>query len=382
MFLPKLYARSNAGAVIEWTIEVENDGYRIISGQEKGQKVTSAWRKCDAKNVGKSNATTAEEQAVLEAQAKWDKKLKSKGYFVNRADIDKDLGFIEPMLAKEFLKRLDKIDWQKGVLVQNKLNGFRCVATFNGSEVELKSRTGEKHVSVPHISADLLKFFKEHPTAILDGELFNNDLRQQLNEISKLLRKTEHISAEDLARSEQLIRYHVYDGYDMNPEMGKLTPYIARKTWLDKHLPAYSQYYREVPSVLAHSKEEVDEIFLKYVQDGQEGVIIRVPDAPYENKRSKYLLKYKPEDSAECLILDVIEGEGNWAGCAKTATVKWNNKIFDATFKGSQEQCREVLENKKDWINAVVTFLYIGLSGPGTPNFGRIDLNNCFEGKK
>lgn len=382
MFLPKLYARSNTGAVLEWTVEVEDDGYRIFSGQEGGKIKVTKWRKCEPKNVGKSNATTAAEQALSEAQAKWDKKLKSKGYFVNRADIDNELSFIEPMLAKNFLDRLDKIDWKNGVLVQNKLNGFRCTATFDGSEVVLKSRTGEKYVSVPHINNDLLPFFKHFPDAVIDGELFNNDYRQKLNEIEEILLTDKNVTDEILAKSKSIVQYHIYDGYDMNFDLGKETAYSVRKAFLDKHLPQYCKYYREVPSILVHSRDEVDEIFLKFVQDGQEGVIIRIPDSPYENKRSKYLLKYKPEDSAECVIVDVIEGNADWSGVAKSATIRWNNKEFDATFVGSREQCAEVLKNQDEWINREVTFKYMSVGGLGTPNYARIDLNNCFEGSK
>lgn len=380
--LGTLYSRNVDGSVQTWTIEVSGNKYRVVSGRENGQLVVSEWTVCSGKNVGKSNETSPEQQALCEAEARREKKLKSRGYFENRQDIDNKLHFVEPMLAKEFLDRVDKIDWRKGVLVQNKLNGFRCVATFDGSEVQLKSRTGEKYVSVPHVNKDLLAFFKDFPSAVIDGELFNNDLRQKLNEISKLLRKTKHISAEDFARSEQLVQYHVYDGYDMTPELTKSAPYNRRKDWLDNTLPKYSKYYREVPSILAHSRDELDDVFWRYVNDGQEGVIVRIPDSPYENKRSKFLLKYKPEDSAECVVLDVVEGDGNWSGCAKTASICWNDKTFDATFVGTREQCADVLKNREWWKNKEVTFKYFAYTGLGKPNFARIDLNNCFEGPK
>jgi hypothetical protein len=99
----------------------------------------------------------------------------------------------------------------------------------------------------------------------------------------------------------------------------------------------------------------------------------------YEHKRSKNLLKVKPEMDSEAKILKVIEGSGNWGGTAKTATLDWNGKVFDATFKGTQEQLREILKNKSAWVGKTVTFLYNDITGLGTPNFARIDVDNCIK---
>ena len=53
-----------------------------------------------AKNVGRSNETTPEGQAELQAQAKFQKKLDS-GYALNEIDAQKKK-FYEPMLAHNF----------------------------------------------------------------------------------------------------------------------------------------------------------------------------------------------------------------------------------------------------------------------------------------
>lgn len=380
--LPKLFSRNSDGTVQEWEIMIDGNRYATIHGKQNCEMVTSAWTELsEGKNLGRANATTTEEQALAEATSRWEKKQKSGGYWLNIKDIDKSK-FVEPMLAKNLKDRIKKIKWEKGVLVQNKFNGFRCVATFDGENVILKTRKGELYISIPHINEDLNKFFTQYPNAILDGELFNNEYRQKLNEISKLVRKTEHITEEDLQKSKQLVQYFVYDGYGMTDDTEQSVGYETRKSWIDKHLPKFSKYYRQVKSDKVYSLEEINLIFKEYVKDGQEGVIIRIPDAPYENKRSSTLLKYKPQDSAECIILDILEGEGNWAGAAKTATVKWNGKTFDATFLKSYETGVEILKNKSDWIGKEVTFLYVGLTGLGTPNSARIDPDNCFEGPK
>jgi intein/homing endonuclease len=86
----------------------------------------SEWTVCEPKNVGRANATTANEQAIGEAQAKWDKKVKL-GYTTDVTKIDSSTSFVEPMLAKNYDDYRDKMDWEEGVFVQNKYNG--CLAS-------------------------------------------------------------------------------------------------------------------------------------------------------------------------------------------------------------------------------------------------------------
>jgi hypothetical protein len=139
-------------------VQIDGNKFRVESGQTDGKKVLSEWTVCEPKNIGRANATTADEQAISEAQAKWDKKVKL-GYTTDVTKIDSSTSFVEPMLAKDYDDYMNKMDWDEGVFVQNKYNGVRCVATLEGGEVVLKSRKGEKWVSVPHINKDLEKFF-------------------------------------------------------------------------------------------------------------------------------------------------------------------------------------------------------------------------------
>ena len=77
-----------------------------------------------------------------------------------------------------------------------------------------------------------------------------------------------------------------------------------------------------------------------------------------------------------------IDGDGNWKGAATNVTLKWKNKKFDAVFKGSYETRQVILKNKTNWVGKTVKFLYMGLTGLGTPNYARIDPSNCFHSDK
>lgn len=382
--LPTLYSRTSTGAVQQWTIEVSGNKFRVTSGQVGSPNhVTTEWTVCEGKNVGKKNETSPAEQAFSEAESKWTKKARM-GNTPDIKKIDTCMAYIEPMTAKKLLERLNKVDFKKGVLVQNKYNGHRCVARLEAGKVVLRTRTGKLYYGIPHIVKDLEKFFAMSPEAILDGELFNNELRTKLNEISSLLRKGEDATAEDIKKSEQLIRFYVYDGYNFTDALDQDSDYVDRKAFIDKNLPKYCKYCLTVKTDEAFSMDEVNKIYNAYLADQQEGAIIRIPNTPYENKRSANLLKYKPVDSDECVILSLHEGTGDWSGTAKTATVRWKGIEFDATFTKSWELGAERLKNPKPWIGTEVTFLYNGVTGkaPGKPNYARIDPENCFEGEK
>ena len=370
---PKLYTQDTLGKTREWWMEQSGNLYRTHSCVQDGQIVTSEWTQVEGKNIGKANETSGITQASKEIEAKYAKQLKT-GYHKNVKNIGKS-SYIEPMLAKNLKDYQDKINFSKESWeLQCKFNGMRCIATRNG----LFTRKGERYQSVPHIEQALKSFFENNPDAVLDGELFNNELRQQLNEIAKLVRKTKHITTDDLAQSAKIVKYYVYDGYGF-ANLAQETPYSQRKDWINKNLVGKINHIAAVKSVSIKSQEKLNEAYQEYIEDGHEGAMLRKVDQGYENKRSKYLLKVKPEDDSEATIIAVIEGNGNWSGTAKTATLQWNDKVFDATFKGTQEELTSILKNKKDWEGKEVTFLYNGLTGLNIPNFARIDVKNCFK---
>ena len=367
-----LYSRDSLGNIRIWKMEQNGSKYRTIAGLQNGEQVTSEWTVAEGKNQGKKNETSSVEQATKEIEAKY-KKQKKTGYFDDINSVD-DMGYIEPMLAKLYKDYSDKIDFSEGeYILQCKFNGMRCVATKSG----LFTRKGEKYLSCPHIEKSLAPFFEKYPDAVLDGELFNNDLRQQLNEMSKLIRRTVNISQDDLDRSEKLVRYYVYDGYDFG--ISKDCCYKERKKWIDSNVVNSYKYVMPVKDFSVNSESDLDKHYSSFIDDGHEGVMLRYSNMGYEHKRSKNLLKVKPEDSEEAIIVDIKEGTGNWSGTGKTITLDWNGKIFDATFKGSYEEATQFLKERKKWIGQNVEFLYNGLTGKGTPNFARVDGNNCLK---
>ena len=360
--LTKLYKRDTTGKVREWTMQYGYNldktqaGTRTISGLQDGKKVTSEWFITEAKNVGRANATTNITQAKFEAQAEFEKRIE-KEYFEDINDIDSYVAF-KPMLAHDFTKTPVTSGY-----TQPKLDGIRMVVNSRG----LYSRSNKPIVAVPHIENLLKTFIQKFPTVTLDGELYNHALKDNFQKITSLVRKTVNIGKEELAESAELVQYHVYDMFDSsNPSM----TFTERNAWLQDNLPiGISENFsiQLVKTDKADSSEDIDKLYGEYTTAGYEGQMIR-QDTPYEFKRTKNLLKRKEFITEEYKVVEIQEGNGNWAGYAKRFILELTDGTqFSSGVRGSQDKLAELLKNK-DNVNWA-TCRYFELSNDGVPRF-------------
>lgn len=326
---PKLYKYTTLGQVQSWQIFASGDAYWTEEGIHEITKSDPTI--CIGKNINKSNETTPEQQAILEAQAKWDKKIKQ-GY---NEVLTKDKKFFQPMLAFD-LKKYEKLLFTVPTFIQPKLDGVRCYM-----DKSIYTRTGDKIVSCPHIEkAGFLG---------LDGELYNHELKEDFNKIISLVRKTKP-AAEDLLESEKKIQYWIYD-----------YPYMADKVFSKRYEALKHDFanfcypgsiFQLVPAFRVNSQEDIEKYHEQFLSEGYEGSILRLDLGGYENKRSKQLLKKKDWQDAEWDIIGITEGEGNRAGCAATVTILVNGEVLCyPTMTGTEEYMRAVWRDRDKIIN-------------------------------
>ena len=380
MKLPTLYKKTTIGKTQTWEIEVSGNKFRTISGQADGKKITNNWTVCQGKNVGKKNATTGEEQALKEAEAKHKKKLEA-GYHLNLKNISKKR-FYEPMLAQDFKNKnrqsevmadLQQVDGGTvgTVFSQPKLDGIRCIAMREG----LFTRTGKEITAVPHISEALESFFKLYPNAVLDGELYNHAYKDDFNKIIHLVRK-QNLTDEHLSESAEMIQYHIYDAPVIGNGKWAMTEkdlYSDRTSKLDASFVNLGLEKEDclviVPTVEIHGREQLDRCYEDYIEAGYEGQMVRL-DGPYENKRSPKLLKRKEFIDEEYKILGYEEGEGNRAGTIKHFKFKnKDGKEFNSNVKGSFSYLTKLLEIADTLIGKDATIKYFNLTPDGVPRF-------------
>jgi ATP-dependent DNA ligase len=388
--LPLLYNIDTKGKLrsLQITVEPRTAGFAVVvsAGLVDGAKVTNEHTVTSGKNIGRANETTAFEQAVFEAKAKWDSKVRS-GYCERAEDCKQDTlgsGIPAPMLAQKYSpdgsqsgsKPLAKMKLEgERIHVQPKFDGNRCLIKVNAETVELYTRKGDRMLPVPHIEEqirvayDALKVDREY---ILDGELYTDAF--SFNTLNGLIRR-EDKTPEHLEQL-KLVNYHLYD------LMSEKSDYSIRYELIETYF-ANDRNIKLVPSFEIEATDAaIREKMEQFLNEGYEGLMIRRLDMPYENKRSWSLCKYKDFMDAEYKCVDIVEdvrGTGIvGAFVLELAAPSIDRdgreiKTFNAGIKDlSHDESRKMLENKADFIGRFATVEFFSLSEYGIPRFPKL----------
>lgn len=362
MKLQTLFKRATNGKVLEHTFEIEGNGYRTISGYVDGAKTTTEWTYCQGKNIGRSNETTPEGQASAEANAEWKKRIE-RNYFANVADIDNGTMF-KPMLANKWEDYADKIQYP--IFSQPKLDGIRCIVRNDG----MWTRTGKPIISAPHIFEALKPLFEQDQDLIFDGELYADKYANDFNAIVSLVKKSKP-TAKDLEDSAKVIQYHIYDLPSCEEVFTERAFQLS-----DIALPECCVL---VDTYQIEELEEVNEYYIKYIDAGYEGQMLRV-DGMYENKRSKSLLKHKSFIDEEYTIVGYEEGNGNLAGMIGALVFQTaRGDKFTASVNGGWEHLKELWSERDTLIGQEATIKYFNITPDGKPRFPKVTAIRNYE---
>lgn len=378
--LPTLYKLDSKGKTREWNVIVDADSFWTEAGIVGMKMNTAKPTICKGKNIGRSNETSPEEQAEAEAQAKWDKKRKD-GYTQDLAKV-KQKKFYEAMLAQNYDDR--KAELKFPCFSQMKLDGVRCLIRQEDGEIIARTRNGRQIDTIPHVINKLKLFFQLHPNTILDGELYNHEFKEDFNKIISLVRKQKPARAksdtdnsfekkldkfkDSLEESKESIQYWVYDAPRI-ASASETIPFSIRMAHLENAF-SENKVIKVVQTLEVFHEENLNSIYEGYLEEGFEGQMVRV-DAPYENKRSKNLLKRKEFIDSEYLVTDIEEGDGNRTGTAKHLVCKdeKTGKTFHSNIKGNFKYLKEILDNKDNYIGKYATIKYFQLTPDGIPRF-------------
>ena len=189
--------------------------------------------------------------------------------------------------------------------MQPKLDGVRCLFTAKGAF----SRTGKQFMNVYHIEQQLKTFFASNPNAVLDGELYNHELKDDFEKIISLVRKTKP-TAEHRQEAAELVQYHVYDVPSMT-----IAGYSSRLSYLNSQV--YSKLtwpIMHVPTKVVLDYDEAVKAHKKNLKLGYEGSIYRSFDGKYKGTRSWDLMKFKDFEDSEATIVGYEIGKGKRQG--------------------------------------------------------------------
>jgi len=391
-----LYQYDQSKNVKIWTIEVIDHGTHAeilsFSGIEGGAMTPNS----TIIDKGKANRSMLE-QAISQAESKAKKKIKE-GYSddINNIQDSSALqgGAREPLLAMKYdptlkqkgSKTLKQIKIEgKLVGVQRKKDGNRCISKvgcdpIKGFYCEKKTRKGEEFAPIAHIDEQIINCFKniynyinskygvieytidgEFMPPVIDGsKLFSFNV---LNGIVKSGGKTPE--EKELLKT---VEYHIYD---VQLPVGYETRDKIKNYFKDTHLvPLHTDY------VIA-TDENLRVLLEKYLEEGEEGAIIRQLGMPYEYKRSWQLLKFKlfvDEEFEICGFKESVrKGMVGSVICKLNKPGKDRNGnplyTFDAAMKMSHKERKEWWDNQEEYIGKWVTVEFFEYSEYLRPRF-------------
>ena len=258
------------------------------------------------------------------------------------------------------------IDYDKPTFIQPKLDGVRCLIqaeftdVFKDMKVKAYSRTGKEWKNIDHILEELIPFFNKHPNVILDGELYNHDLKDDFEKIISLVRKQKPTDL-DVLESADMVQFHCYD------TVMEHIPYHDRALFLITNLNE-SYCVKFLPPVRVDCEERAKLHHQENLGAGYEGSILRTNDT-YQCKRSHSLRKFKDFHDTEATIVGYVEGKGKRKGTlGKFLMVDANGVEFGCPpGKGyNYKDLADILKNIKDYVGKVATFTYFERTKAGS----------------
>jgi len=242
------------------------------------------------------------------------------------------------LLAQQARPSVDPRGW----LVSEKYDGVR--AFWDGRVLRFRSGAA---IAAPRW------FTQRLPPLPLDGELWLG--RGRFEALSGSVRRQLPDDAQW-----QALRYMLFelpDGRGSFAERAQRLQALARRI-------GWPQLVAVEQSAVA-SAAQLQRRLQQVLGAGGEGLMLHRADAPYHTGRSPALLKLKPQQDAEAMVIGHVAGRGKHAGRLGALRVRTGDGIEFQLGTGFSDAERKVPPPLGSW----VTFSYRGLTADGVPRF-------------
>ena len=273
----------------------------------------------------------------------------------------------KPMLAYPVSDK--PINYNEPVFMQPKLDGVRCVIQakvkrhiltpdLNEIEVKAYSRTGKEWKNIDHILFNLKPWFALNPNVILDGELYNHDLKDDFEKIISLVRKQKPTDL-DALESADLVQFHCYDIIDQTKT------FEERMNFITQAVPR-NHTIKHVRTMVVNNEDQAKINHARNLDSGYEGSILRTNDT-YACKRSHNLRKFKDFSDAEAEIIGWVEGKGKRKGTiGKFIAADKDGNRFGMPVMDNFKYLQDNFEDMQTWKGKIATFTYFERTKAGS----------------
>lgn len=275
---------------------------------------------------------------------------------------------IPKMLAMPMKKKnLDKIKYP--AIAQLKSDGARCFAVVQNGDVTLYSRNYKEYQDLDTLKESILEFLSYHPNGwsdcVLDGELLLKKPDGSYEErkvgngiINKSTKGT--ISKEEADRvvlmTWDLVTHKEYFE-------GKLDiPYESRLHSMKNHCGENDRVVI-TETFEVNSLDEAKKIYEMYRDRGEEGILLKNMDSPWEDKRSPNQVKFKAEFHCDVIAKEIIEGDKKYKGMLGAVRCQTRDGLveFNCGSGFSDKQRKEYYDNPDLILEEVLEVKHNGL---------------------
>jgi len=288
MTLPILYKKSKTDAIVFCTIETHDEVILVVTGQVGTESPIKHTTTCAPKNVGRSNETTAAQQADLEAQSKWDKKIKG-GYVTDESG---ESSVMLPQKVKVYQDQVKNVEFP--CYDSPKLNGVNITVRRTGADLAFTSRGGDPRPPLKHLTGELCEAMVALDITEVNGEVYKHG--EFLQDIQSATTK-----ANDLTES---LEFHIFDIPSLEGvPYSKRTKILSLLSKILQDIGAKSTFVIPVTEqVLSH--EALADHHRQCVNSGYEGLVIYNAKGVYKhNQRSSDVFKLKVAQDAEFKVV-------------------------------------------------------------------------------
>ncbi|UNA01954.1 DNA ligase [Vibrio phage PVA8] len=264
------------------------------------------------------------------------------------------------MLASAHNEKLIDAILTKIAYAELKADGARCFAHVDlDGNITLTSRNGKPYLGLQKVEKALTAMGVNG--FVIDGELVYapNGLHavEDRSTGNGIVNKA---SKGTISLKEQAdIIFQVWDIIPEDVYFGKSNElnmaYSKRKRVLADVALKAKGVIEPIPWQTVSTKEQASEIYNQYVAQGLEGIILKDPDALWENKRSKSLVKYKEVHDGDLEIIEVIEGDKKNKGKMGALLLRSAcGKLITKVGSGFTDKDREEIWERRDEVIGMI----------------------------
>ncbi len=299
------------------------------------------------------------EKTIIDALANHEKKIKDG--IETAYNIRPDIGYIAklvkgkklreakpklgvpvvPMLAQRLNSASEMIKKMGKVSVEPKFDGLRIFIHYRRKDNFLKIFTRNMNYLDENIFPELKKVgeFIKADEVILDTEAVGIDpIREMFLDFQKTIQRRRKHDIEK-SSSDIPLQFQVFDLLLVDGKSLIHTPYLERRKELEKRIIGGS-LLRIDENEMTNNPDVINNLHLKYLKKGLEGVVVKKADSHYVSGRTGWNwvkmkevegTRGKLSDTVDCLIMGYTSGKGKRAGFGMgqfLAGVKSNKDTF------------------------------------------------------